>query len=345
MADNKEPRKDKKQWWRRPANLLAATTGVAVAGLAAQRLRRPRDLRWLDHTHVLHHAMHSSFRVVEGVRLHYQEKVKDTQNKTLAETIILLHGFCSSNYTWKDCMEPLAAEGYRVIAPDLKGFGFSEKPADNRYEVRDQANLIINLMNSLGIEQATLVGNSYGGAVSMACALNHPNRVKKLVLVDAVHNSRSLSHRPLYARLLQMRGMAEILGPLLFGSPFVIRNYMNKMYYDQSVVTTERYLAYHRPLRTSACQTAAITTTRQWKLDWIQEQLHLIKAPTLIIWGEHDTALPVQWGAEIHLAIPESEFVVIPSCGHLPQEERALETCELIIDFCAQVSQPLAVNG
>src|SRR5262249_67489 len=95
--------------WVRWSKVLAVASLFTATGLAATRFRRPRDIRWLDHAHVLHHAMSSNFRVVDGVRIHYQEKGGPGD----AETIILLHGFCSSNYTWKDCIEPLADAGFR----------------------------------------------------------------------------------------------------------------------------------------------------------------------------------------------------------------------------------------
>ncbi|MEW6736436.1 MAG: alpha/beta hydrolase [Acidobacteriota bacterium] len=343
-SQNNNGKKRLRRAWLQWSNLLAAASGLAVVGLAAKRFRRPRDIRWLDHTHILHHAMASNFRVVDGVRIHYQEKIDDPKRRATAETMVLLHGFCSSNYTWKDCMLPLATAGYRVIAPDLKGFGFSEKPADQRYDITDQAKLIIGLLDSLGVEQATFIGNSYGGAVSMACALRNPDRVKQLVLVDAVHNNGALGRRPIYVRMMRTRGVAEVFGPLLFGSPRLVRHYLSNMYHDKTVVTEERYHAYHRPLRAASCQAAAITTMRQWEASWLEQELSAIAVPTLIIWGEYDWALPVEWGAELHLAMPNSQFIVIPNCGHLPQEERPEETCAFILDFCA-MSSPATVGG
>jgi pimeloyl-ACP methyl ester carboxylesterase len=333
---NNGKKETKKRRWLRLTNLLAAATGAAAVGIAAKRLSRPRDVRWLDHAHILHHAMTSNFRVVDGVRIHYQEMTGIRSS----EAMILLHGFCSSNYTWKDCMTPFADAGYRVIAPDLKGYGFSEKPADRRYDVNDQATLVISLMDSLGIQRATIVGNSFGGAVAMACALNHPARVDRLVLIDAAHNNNALKRAPRFGQqLVNAVGLAEIFGPMLFGSSRFIHYYMSNMFYDKSVMTAERFEAYHRPLRTATCQAAAISTLRQWQLDWIERELSSIDLSTLIIWGEHDWALPVEWGAQIHLAMPKSKFIVIPDCGHLPQEERPEDTCALILDFCAHYRQ------
>lgn len=314
------------------SGLVAAAVGVAAMGVTAQHMRRPKDLRWLDHVHVLPHPTASNFRLVDGVRIHYQEQFISKNS----EVIILLHGFCSSTYTWKDCFTPLVEAGYRVIALDLKGFGFSEKPLDKRYDIKDQVNIVVRFMDSLGIKQAIFVGNSYGGAISMACALRHPERVKKLILLAPAHNNEAISRR--FFRnmkwVIDSQG-ADLFTSLVLTSPNVMRYYINKMFYDKSLVTIERYNAYLRPLATANCQMAAITTLRQWQLEWIKEEMESIDFPTLIVWGEHDWALPVEWGAEIHFAISKSEFIVIPNCGHLPQEELPQDTCKFILDFCS----------
>jgi pimeloyl-ACP methyl ester carboxylesterase len=317
--------------WRTYSGLVAAAVGVAAVGVTAQHVRRPRDLRWLDHVHMLPHPTTSNFRVVDGIRIHYQEQFIDRDS----EVIILLHGFCSSTYTWKDCFNSLVEAGYRVIAPDLKGFGFSEKPIDKQYSIIHQVNMIVRLMDSLGIKKASFVGNSYGGAISMACALRHPERVKNLVLLAPAHNNDAINRRLLKSSQWFVKSTgADLVAPLFLGSPNVLRFYMSKMFYNKSLLTEERYDAYLRPLKTANGQMAALTTIRQWQLEWIEAEMKKISVPTLIIWGEEDWALPVEWGADIHFSITKSEFIVIPECGHLPQEELPEDTCKLILDFC-----------
>src|SRR5205085_8314224 len=141
-------------------------------------------------------------------------------------------------------------------------------------------------------ERATFVGNSFGGAVAMACALKYPEQVKQLVLVDAAHNDKALTYGMLKFAYTSI--IAEIIGPLLIGSSRFVRFYLNNMYHDKSIVTAERFGAYLRPLRAATCQAAAISTLRQWQLNWIERELGSINVPTLIIWGERDWALPVE---------------------------------------------------
>ncbi|MBX7218613.1 MAG: alpha/beta hydrolase [Blastocatellia bacterium] len=311
---------------------LIAASGMALAGGIAWRYAsRPRDIRWIDYAGEMHQATTSNFAVVDGVRLHFQER--GARNN---ETIVLLHGFASSNYTWKDCFAPLVEAGYHVIAPDLKGFGFSEKPADNRYHIQDQAHLIIGLLDHLGVERAVFCGNSYGGGTSLACALMHPQRVRGLILVDAAFNDVPITQKPYGLSLLLARtwGLGEVGAPLLLGSKAFIRNGLRGMFHDKSAVTEERVRAYHRPLRSSNCQQAILAASRQWDLNWIESELGDVHVPTLVLWGEFDPVIPLTQGARLHLSVPNSEFIVIPECGHLPQEEQPETTAEIMIDFC-----------
>jgi pimeloyl-ACP methyl ester carboxylesterase len=250
--------------------------------------------------------------------------------------LLLLHGYCSSNYTWKDVVEPLAAAGYRVIAPDLKGFGFSEKPADRRYHVQDHAQLVIGLLDRLGIETATFVGNSFGGAVALACALMWASRVTGLVLIDAAYNDAPLRQYPfsLYARIARTWLVGEAAVPLLMATRQTSETLLRGFFHDQQVVTPERITAYFRALRTVEGQRAALTTARQWDLNWIEQELSGITVPVLIIWGEYDRSIPVTLGVRLRARLPQAEFVVIPDCGHIPEEERPEETTALILDFC-----------
>lgn len=315
----------------RISGLLGLVTGVAAVGLAVKHMRRPKDVRWLDHAHLLPHARSSAFRVVHGVRVHFQEK-----NRKGQETIVLLHGYCSSSYTWNHCLEMLSEVGYRVIAPDLKGFGFSEKPFDNRYRVEDQSDLIVGLLDSLNIERATFVGNSYGGAVSMATAIRHPQRVERLVLLNAAHDKTAFPPVPEQ----YVYQLSRLLSPVLMGSQRVVRAVMSKMYHNKSVITDGHVDAYLRPLSSAACQAAALATFRQWDMRILEQGMHTIEHPTLVVWGEQDRLLPVRNGAKIHLMIQGSEFLVIPECGHAPQEERPKETVEIIVDFCSRRRLP-----
>src|SRR6202521_832906 len=140
--------------------LLAAASGIVAGAVATKLLTRPRDVSWPDSVNLIYHAEHSWFTIVDGVRIHYQEAGDEK-----APPMILIHGFISSNLVWNETFLPLARAGFRVIAPDLPGYGYSDKPADAGYTLDSQAYAVLGLMDRLGIEKATIVGASYGGAV------------------------------------------------------------------------------------------------------------------------------------------------------------------------------------
>src|SRR5262249_22347540 len=152
--------------------LLAGLTGVAAGAIATKLLTRPRDVSWPDSIDLIYHPEYSWFTRVDGVRIHYQEAGNES-----APPIILIHGFISSNLVWSQVFLPLAQAGFRVIAPDLPGYGYSDKPNDAAYTIESQAQAVIGLMDGLGLEEATIVGASYGRTIASRMAVRYSARV------------------------------------------------------------------------------------------------------------------------------------------------------------------------
>ncbi len=306
-------------------------TGAAVA---AHRLVRPRALDWERHAERLHHADRSRFAEVDGVRVHYQ-----AAGASSAPVLILIHGFLASNFVWRDVLVPLAERGFRVIAPDLVGFGFSDKPADAEYTIEAQARMIVGLMGELGLERATLVGSSYGGAVSTIVALDYPARVERLVLVAAVSND-DLKRHPML-RLVATRAVGDVLSPPLLDLRYFLRHKLSRF---AAAATDERQRAEqkaagrHLPLRAADTQRAMLQTLRRWSATRVEREAHLLRQSTLLVWGAHDEDTPLRHGEMLHRLIPDSRLYVFPDCEHLPQEERPQEFTELVAEFCKAVT-------
>ncbi|MCA1592700.1 MAG: alpha/beta hydrolase [Acidobacteria bacterium] len=191
--------------------VIAGASGLAGAAIAAKLLSRPRDLEWEKHGAHLRAAGRSRFAEVDGVRVHYQE-AGDSRDPA----ILLLHGFCASSLVWRDVMTQIADAGFHVVVPDLVGFGFSDKPREWEYTIEAQARGVVRLMDELGIERAAVVGSSYGGAVAATCALDYPERVERLVLVDAVSNDDV--KRQSLLRLGATPLLGDVASPLILGS-------------------------------------------------------------------------------------------------------------------------------
>ena len=145
--------------------LIGALSGIATATVITKLLARPHDVDWEKNQGIVFHAEHSRFAEVDGVRLHYQE----TGNSS-GPPMILIHGFASSTLVWSKVFLEFAAKGFRVIAPDLLGYGYSAKPRDFDYTIGPKpAWSTACLKNWVG--PGDHVGSSYGGAIAANIAL------------------------------------------------------------------------------------------------------------------------------------------------------------------------------
>ena len=311
--------------------LIAGISGLTTAAIVTKLLMRPRDVDWEQSRGIVFHAEYSHFADVEGVPVHYQE-VGDKD----APTIILIHGFCSSTLVWSNVFLQIADAGFRVIAPDLLGYGYSAKPRDFDYTIKAQARMIAGLLKQLGLKRAIVVGSSYGGAVAAAIALDYPDRVEKLILVGPVTNNEPTKYMLL--RLFGSPLIGDILSPLVVGSRRLLRLRMKRVYDRHEAVLDERRVyARHLPLRAAATHRAIIRTVRRWDADRIQRDAHLISQPTLLLWGENDTEVPLHDSEQLHNQIKDSRLIVFRKCGHLPHEEFPQAFIEVVVDFCSDL--------
>lgn len=290
---------------------LLALVVVLAAAFTIFWFARPADANFEEARAAVPHSAYSRFADIDGVRVHYQEK-------GAGAPLVLIHGYTASTFAWKDVFEPLARR-FRVIAVDLKGFGFSGKP-DGDYTRRAQGELVTHLLDYLKIDRAILCGNSMGGEVSMNAAVRHPERVSALILVDSagvtVSNGGSVTP-----------GVAEwpIIGPALAAlaltSDSLVRDGLRKSFYDDRMVSDEQVAAYYRPLKTRSGQRAAYLARVQAGLNPIEPEIGKIKQPALIIWGAEDELIPLEAARRLNSLIAGSRLAVFDKCGHLPQCE------------------------
>src|SRR5687767_493796 len=137
-------------------NAVLAIGGAVGAAVAVKMLTRPRSIRWDDVSALVAHSDRSHFVNVDGMGIHYQAFGDRSK-----PPIILIHGYTASVYVWKSTAPLLAEAGFHVIALDLLGFGFSNKPSWFDYSIQSQARMVSRFMNRIGIGRATVVGNSY----------------------------------------------------------------------------------------------------------------------------------------------------------------------------------------
>src|SRR6267154_1518361 len=308
--------------------LLAGVSGIVAGAVAAKLLTRPRDVSWPDSINLIYHAEHSWFTTIDGVRIHYQEAGDQD-----APPLILIHGFISSNLVWNEVFLPLAGAGFRVIAPDLPGYGYSDKPVDGEYTIAAQALAVLGLMDRLEIDRATIVGASYGGAVAALLALDCPERVAKLVLVGAVSNDEP--KQKLLLRLASVPLLGDLATPLFLGSRWILRKRTADVYRRLGLPIDERKLeARHHLLETANTHRAMIRTVRRWSANRISREASLIRQSTMLVWGEEDTHIPISEAFRLRDAIPNSRLTVFRNCGHLPPTEYPEKFVEVVAGFC-----------
>ena len=308
--------------------LLAGVSGVIAGAVATKLAMRPRDVSWPNSIDLIYHAENSWFTIIDGVQIHYQEAGDEN-----APAMILIHGFISSNLVWNEVFLPLAQAGFRVIAPDLPGYGYSDKPRDGAYTIAAQARAVLGLMDRLGIEKATIVGASYGGAVAALLALDCPERVARLVLVGAVSNDAP--KKKLLLRLASVPVLGDIATPLFLGSRWILRKRTEEVYRRLGYPLDKRKLeARHHLLETSNTHHAMIQTVRRWSANRISRDAYLIRQPTLLVWGEEDNHIPIREAFRLRDRIPNSRLIVFRRCGHLPPTEYPVKFVEVVAEFC-----------
>lgn len=247
--------------------------------------------------------------------------------------VVLVHGFGSSLYTWKDVIPTLAGR-HDVVALDLPGFGESDRPAD--LSLDDLPRAILGLLDTLGIERAAIVGNSMGGAAAVLAAAAQPARVGRLVLIDAAGFHLAPRERPAAFRLATSR--AAPLLQALPGKRLIVEWSLRQVLHDDSLVTAERVAEYLAPAQRPGTY-AALRSLGASLGDGpgrLAGTLGAIAAPTLVIWGADDRWIPPADADRFVAAIPGSRKVVIPACGHVPQEEKPAEVARLIAEFLAE---------
>lgn len=264
-----------------------------------------------------------------------------SEEQGTGEPILFIHGFGVSSYTWRHLAGPLSGD-HRVILVDLKGFGGSPKPPDGKYSVYDQADLVEDFIVRRDLNDLTLVGSSFGGAVALVTATRlaekAPHRLKRLILIDSVGYPQRF---PPFISFLRM----PVLGPLwlkVFPAQAMVRGSLELSFHDVSKVPEDAVRKYGAVAAMPGAQHALVQTARQIMprdTKSLTDAYSGIEVPTLILWGRHDRIVPLGVGRRLNRAIPNSRLEIIEACGHLPQEERPKQTLIRIERFLEETAR------
>lgn len=295
------------RWFKRIGNgfLLSLYTmivlGLVVSGLAVQRIEQ--NFKYVGTTY-------AKSVDVEGVQYFYREVGENNP-----DTILMIHGFLGSSYDFIDVMNALK-DRYHIIAVDMIGFGLSEKPIDFDYAKQNQAQGLVKFLDTLGIDEVTIMAHSMGGEVSIHLAHDYPDYVNEMILIGSggyVEESQN--------------GLMPSNIPM-FVYDYVVRNYyIQRTFfltaYAQDEIDTGR-ITFHdfdemyyvnKTIPGNILQ----AFTRDNDSGSTNDKLGLIRQPTLLIWGEFDSFIPLATGIKLQQAMSNvAQLVVIQDAGHLP---------------------------
>ena len=267
---------------------------------------------------------HSRFMDVDGNRVHFRDE-------GAGDVIVLIHGTASSLHAWDDWTELLKHQ-YRVIRVDLPGFGLTGPDRVHRYEVKDDVAFFSAFLSQLDIETFHIAGSSLGGRIAWQLALDNPERVMSLTLLNALGYPQT--RWPPAIEIAQWPFIGETFSTHV--PKFAYQFSLKEVYADDGIVDETLVNRYY-DLAQYADNSSAFSQRVSARLDTDSHLIRGIKTPTLIMWGAEDVYFPV---ANAHLFkrdIEDSRLLIYEQIGHLPMEELPAKTAQDFMFFIASI--------
>jgi epoxide hydrolase 4 len=325
-----------------PATMISVVVAVVVLGLgvAGMQVRRRRvlaaELRGRTARACEALGAESTFVTLEDVTLHVV--VAGPKHGPL---VVLLHGFPECWYTWRSQIPRLVALGYRVVVPDQRGYGLSDKPGGlGSYSFDVLVEDVRQLVHEFDRGSATIIAHDWGGAVAWKLAMDRPEIVQKLVIMDAPHPvafARALKHD--FAQVKRIWYMATFQLPLMpdaflsFSPPWTAKFFFHDNAYQKDAFSPDD-LAF---MASNLAQPGAMTTMIDWYRAAVWHPAKnpdvVIEQPTLLLWAENDVALGLGLTEGLSNWVPNMQRVLVPECGHWVQNEQPQIVGEAIERF------------
>jgi len=257
-----------------------------------------------------------------GIRTNYLEAGSGD------ETVVLVHGSgpgVTSYANWR-LVIPALAENFRVVAPDMVGFGFSDRPQDVKYSLQTWADQTVGVMDALGIQKAHLVGNSFGGAIALRIATQHPDRVGKLVLMGSMGVPFEITEGldAVWGYEPSVESMKKVLGYFTYSAE-AINDSLAKSRYEGSIQEgfQEAFSAMFPAPRQRWVEAMTIP----------DDELKKLPHRTLIVHGREDQVIPVSNSYYLEGILPDADLAVWSKCGHWSMIERNADFNRQVRDF------------
>ena len=247
-------------------------------------------------------------------------KIRYFEVGTSKETLLLLHGLGASAERWQEVI-PLFAKKFRVIVPDLIGFGYSDKPMVD-YTTDYFAEFVSKFVNEIGIKKMNIIGSSLGGQIAAESIINYDVNVKKLVLVSpsgVMKHSTPALNAYISAALYPNTDSAL--------NAFQVMSGRKKI--DEKIVS-----GFIERMQLPNAKMAFMSTLLGLSnSEAITEKLQLITIPTLIVWGENDPVIPIDYAQSFVSGINDCRFYKMTGCGHTPYVEKPKAFFQIVADF------------
>lgn len=267
----------------------------------------------------------SQFIEIDGMDVHYRDE-------GAGDIIVLIHGTASSLHTWDKWVEELKGS-YRVIRLDMPAFGLTGANANGDYTIKSYTSFLNTFLKELSVESFYLAGNSLGGNIAWNYAVDYPEQIKKLVLI----NSSGLPTNKAQPWIFKMAKTPIVSSLFLSITPrFVVKKNLEQVYHDDSKVTEALVTRFHdMSLRTGNRQAFIDRARTDFKLGNSVNYARLknVKSETLIIWGEDDEWISLNNGKQMDSLIPNSNLSIIKNSGHVPMEENPSQSATIMTNF------------
>lgn len=236
-----------------------------------------------------------------------------------APAIVLLHGSNADLHTWQPWVDRLKAD-YRVVRFDQRGHGLTGPAPDNDYALDAFVADVDTVADKLGLDRFVLAGNSMGGGIAMAYAMQHPDRLNGLVLVDAggADIERKGGGNLLFT-LAAIPGISKLMAQITPRS--LVEKSLSQSVANQAIVTPEAIDRYWELARYPGNRAATLTRFGQARTPFTMEQVSAVQVPTLVMWGEEDSLIPFEAASWYMEHLPNAKLAAYKGIGHIPMEE------------------------
>ena len=275
--------------------------------------QKPRQLQNSEHI--------GRYADAAGRHIHYFEQGK-------GDTLLLIHSLGQSLFTWHKVLDALS-EHYRVIAVDLPGHGYSDKPADEPpYGIGALSDTLVAFMDELGIDRADVIAFSMGSMIALDMAARYAGRIGRLVLICPGGLTATMPY--------QIRSLESALTGWLAAATLsqkTVANLLMDAFFDKTLITPDMVREYYKPYADKSAGAALRSALRAFDEEEIMPALRDVENDVLILWGVDDRWREVSTAEVFHIALPNAQFALIRNCGHVLHEEKPDRFLEYALDF------------